>query len=88
MRYELTDYEWAAIRPMLPNKARGVPGVNDRRVLNGIHWVLRSGAHGAICRSATAPAPLATTVSSGGERLEYGGGSWTHSPSLMMLPSK
>ena len=24
MRYELTDYEWAAIRPMLPNKARGV----------------------------------------------------------------
>ena len=27
MRYELTDYEWAAIRPMLPNKARGVPRV-------------------------------------------------------------
>jgi transposase len=24
MRYELTDYEWAAIRPILPNKARGV----------------------------------------------------------------
>jgi transposase len=23
MRYELTDYEWAAIKPMLPNKARG-----------------------------------------------------------------
>ena len=36
MRYELTDYEWAAIRPMLPNKARGVPRVDDRRVLNGI----------------------------------------------------
>jgi transposase len=44
MRYELTDYEWAAIRPMLPNKARGVPRVDDRRVLNGICWVLRSGA--------------------------------------------
>ena len=29
---------------MLPNKPRGVPGVNDRRVLNGIFWVLRSGA--------------------------------------------
>jgi transposase len=43
-RYELTDYEWAAIRPMLPNKARGVPRVDDRRVLNGICWVLRSGA--------------------------------------------
>ena len=29
MRCELTDYEWAAIRPMLPNKARGVPLVDD-----------------------------------------------------------
>jgi transposase len=44
MRYELTDREWAAIKPMLPNKPRGVPRVNDRRVLNGIFWVLRSGA--------------------------------------------
>jgi transposase len=38
MRYELTDHEWAAIRPMLPNKARGVRRVDNRR------WVLRSGA--------------------------------------------
>ena len=44
MRYELTDYEWSVIRPMLPNKPRGVPRVDDRRVLNGIFWVLRSGA--------------------------------------------
>ena len=44
MGYELTDYDWAAIRPMLPNKPRGVPRVDDRRVLNGIFWVLRSGA--------------------------------------------
>ena len=44
MRYELSDGEWATIRPMLPNKARGVPRVDDRRVLNGIFWVLRSGA--------------------------------------------
>jgi transposase len=36
MRYELSDYEWAAIRPMLPDKARGVPRVDDRRVLDGI----------------------------------------------------
>ena len=34
----------AAIKPMLPNKPRGVRRVNDRRVLNGIFWVLRSGA--------------------------------------------
>jgi len=44
MRYQLTDHEWGAIKPMLPNKPRGVARVNDRRVLNGIFWVLRSGA--------------------------------------------
>jgi transposase len=44
MRYELRDYEWIAIKPMLPNKTRGVRRINDRRVLNGIFWVLRSGA--------------------------------------------
>jgi transposase len=44
MRYELTDHEWTAIKPMLPNKPRGVARVNDRRILNGIFWVLRSGA--------------------------------------------
>ena len=31
-------------RALLPNKPRGVPRVDDRRVLNGIFWVLRSGA--------------------------------------------
>jgi transposase len=44
MRYELSDCEWTAIKPMLPNKPRGVRRANDRRVLNGIFWVLRSGA--------------------------------------------
>src|SRR5271167_3314153 len=34
MRYELSDYEWTAIKPMLPNKPRGIRRVNDRRVLN------------------------------------------------------
>jgi transposase len=31
MRYELADYEWTVIKPMLPNKPRGVPRVNDGR---------------------------------------------------------
>ena len=44
MRYELSEYDWSGVKPMLPNKSRGVPRVNDRRVLNGILWVLRSGA--------------------------------------------
>jgi transposase len=51
MRYELSDDEWVAIKLMLPNKPRGVPRVNDRRVLNGIFWVCDLGRHGAICRT-------------------------------------
>lgn len=43
-RFELTHREWLTIQPHLPNKPRGVPCVDDRRVLNGIFWVLRSGA--------------------------------------------
>ncbi len=40
----LSGEEREAIKPFLPNKSRGVPRVDDRRVLNGIFWVLRSGA--------------------------------------------
>ena len=43
-QYDLTEFEWRLIEPLLPNKPRGVPRVDDRRVLNGIFWVLRSGA--------------------------------------------
>ena len=35
-RYDLTDFEWRVIEPLLPNKPRGVPRVDDRRVLNGL----------------------------------------------------
>lgn len=40
--YEPTDGEWAIIAPLLPDKPRGVPRVDDRRVLNGIMWRFRS----------------------------------------------
>jgi transposase len=43
-RYDLTEFEWNVIKPLLPNKARGVPRVDDRRVLNGIFYQLRSGS--------------------------------------------
>jgi transposase len=43
-QYDLTDFEWHVIKPLLPNKPRGVPRVDDRRVLDGIFWVPRSGA--------------------------------------------
>lgn len=43
-RFDLTDFEWGLIQPLLPNKPRGVARVDDRRVLNGIFWVLRTGS--------------------------------------------
>lgn len=43
-RYELTDAEWSIIDPLLPRKSRGVARADDRRVLNGIFWRLRSGS--------------------------------------------
>lgn len=43
-RFDLTDFEWEMICPLLPNKPRGVARVDDRRVLNGIFWVLRTGS--------------------------------------------
>lgn len=44
MRYELTDVEWTGIRPFLPTRPGTVPRIDDRRVLNGIFWTLRSSA--------------------------------------------
>lgn len=46
-RYEQTDHEWTILSPLLPNKPRGVPRVDDRRVLNGILWRFRTGPHWA-----------------------------------------
>ena len=43
MRFDLTDFEWSVIQPVLPTKVRGVKRVDDRRVLNGIFWVLGMG---------------------------------------------
>lgn len=43
-RYDLSEFEWRMIAPLLPSKPRGVARVDDRRVLNGIFWVLRSGS--------------------------------------------
>lgn len=44
MRYDLTDLEWSVIEPVLPKGRPGPKRKEDRRVLNGIFWVLRTGA--------------------------------------------
>ena len=42
-RHDMTDFEWDFIKAILPQKSRGVKRVDDRRVLNGIFFVLRTG---------------------------------------------
>ena len=43
-RYDLSEAEWRLIEPLLPNKPRGVARVDDRRVINGSFYVLRTGS--------------------------------------------
>lgn len=43
-RFDLTDDEWAIIKPHFPKPGRGPTRVDDRRVLNGIFYILRTGA--------------------------------------------
>ncbi|MET0374766.1 MAG: IS5 family transposase [Rhizorhabdus sp.] len=47
----LSDEQWVRLKPLLPDKSRGVPRVDDRRVISGIVHVLQSG-----CRWKDAPA--------------------------------
>ena len=44
-RFELTDEQWERLQPLLPQKARtGRPATDHRQIINGILWVLRTGA--------------------------------------------
>jgi len=81
--YELSDFEWDVIAPLLPNKPRGVPRVDDRRVLNGIFWVLRE-HRGGHCRKSSAPRRLATTALCGGAGPGFGTAFWLLSQPLTM----
>jgi len=46
-RYELTDAQWRRIEGLVPGKAGdpGRTGADNRRFVDGVLWVLRSGAH-------------------------------------------
>jgi len=45
----LTDAQWAKLQPLLPKRLQrprgGRPRADDRKVLEGILWMLRRGAH-------------------------------------------
>jgi transposase len=46
---DLTDEQWTVIRPLIPEPPRredgkGRPRVDNRRILDGILWIMRTGA--------------------------------------------
>src|SRR5260370_4001200 len=42
MRFDLTDEEWALLEPLMP-KSRKSARVDDRKIMNAIFYVLRTG---------------------------------------------
>ena len=46
---DLTDEQWEVVEPLIPKAprrpdGRGRPRVDDRKILNGILWIMRTGA--------------------------------------------
>lgn len=42
-RFDMSDLEWRFIQCVLPQKSRGVKRVDDRRIISGIFYALRTG---------------------------------------------
>lgn len=51
----LSDRAWAAIEPLLPQNQPGARRVDDRRVISGIIFVLRSGCRWKDCPAVYGP---------------------------------
>ena len=43
-RYDLTDFEWSVIEPLLPMDRRGPKPKNNRQIMNGMFYILRAGS--------------------------------------------
>ena len=70
---DLTNEKWEVLEPLIPAPVRRADGRgrlwrNSRDVLNGILWVLRTGAPGATCQNATRLTRRVTDASSGGTK--------------------
>ncbi|MFI9255554.1 transposase [Streptomyces sp. NPDC053069] len=42
-RHELTDQEWELLTPLIPRAGTGRPRVDDRQILNGMVFKIRTG---------------------------------------------
>ena len=52
----LSDEQWCSIQPLLPTDVRGKARVDDRRVISGIVFVIKSGCRWCDCPPEYGPA--------------------------------
>jgi hypothetical protein len=76
---DLTDEQWTVLEPLIgemPRRAdgRGRPWRSSREVLNGILWILRTGAQWASARAVSALPDLPPALSALGPRRDAGAG--------------
>lgn len=43
-RYDLTEFEWSVIEPLIPMDRRGPKPQNNRQIINGMFYILRTGS--------------------------------------------
>jgi transposase len=43
-RYDLTEFEWSVIEPLMPMDRRGPKPRNNRQIMNGMFYILRTGS--------------------------------------------
>ena len=77
-RHQLTDEQWSAVRDLLPKRTAttGRTPSDPRLMLDGILWILCTGAPGVTCRPALTHGRRCTTTSAGGEGTGSLPGSW------------
>ncbi len=73
MRFDLSDEEWELLEPLMP-KARKSARQDDRKIMNAIFYVPRTGCRGGICRSATGRTRPPTIASTDGPGAASGSG--------------
>ena len=62
----LSDDPFDRLKPLLPNKGRGVPRVDDRKVISGIIHVIRYGLRWRDAPACYDPTRRSTTASCAG----------------------
>ena len=85
-RFDLSDKEWAIIAPLLPVDGRGPKRRDDRTVLNGIFYILRTGAPWRDLPEDMAHLRQSIIVMSAGESAVYGARYSRHWHQNMKMP--